>query len=114
MMIVLSRVIWAYWVTGYGYGIPYKYSFEEKRWVPVRSDGSKSRKYVSLVGEDEKQRKEEGKIDAVQVRIEEDEDKYSKVEEDRVIEWIRDVQAPIVNLIDDGNRLQGSTTTKSN
>jgi hypothetical protein len=77
----------------------------------VRSDGSKSRKCVSLVCESEKQRQEDGKIDAVRVRNEEDEDKYSKVEEDRVIEWIRDVQAPIVNLIDDGNRLQGSTAT---
>jgi hypothetical protein len=102
------------WVPDHRRGIPYKYSFDEKRWAPVRSDISKGRKRnVDLVGEERKQRKEEEKINAVQLTIEEDEDKYSKVEEDRVIEWIRDVQDPIVNLIDDGKRLQGPTVTEA-
>jgi hypothetical protein len=105
---------WTDWVPDHRGGIPYKYSFEEKKWIPAESDIYKCKQGKgSLVGVERKQRKGEGKVNDVKVSVEEDEDKYSKVEEDRVIEWIRDVQDPIVNLIDDGKRLRGPPATEA-
>jgi hypothetical protein len=89
----------------------YKYSFKENKWIHVRSDAYKTNKAdTKCVAEpSEKPTIEERQkmADIREERFDDVEDNFSKVESDRVIEWIREVQEPSISLIDDGKRIQG-------
>jgi hypothetical protein len=89
----------------------YKYSFKENKWIHVESDGYKTRKadtdHAAGKSEDLTTKERQKMANIGQERSDDVEDNFSKVESDRVIEWIREVQEPSVSLIDDGKRIQG-------
>jgi hypothetical protein len=89
----------------------YKYSFKENKWIHVGSDADKTkkadRKRIAEQSENPTTEERQKITDTKQERIDDVEDNFSKVESERVIEWIRDIQEPNVSLIDDGTRLQG-------
>jgi hypothetical protein len=95
----------------------YKYSFKENKWMHVESDAFKTRKAdtdrAAEQGENLTTKERQKMANIGQERSEDVEDNFSKVESDRVIEWIREIQGPSVSLIDDGKAIQGPLFAQS-
>lgn len=95
--------------------IPYQYSFEGNMWIPAGSDPyrpKKTKRSRDAEQNREPKREEGQQVEIIGQEITDDvEDNFSKVESDRVIEWIREVQEPSISMIDDGIKLQGPLRT---